>query len=419
MKKFLIVFSAFIIMLCLGSVYAWSLIASELMTVYNFSAAQSQVIFGTIIAIFPTTMIFVGQLARKILPRYLGYISGFLFLSGYMLAGNANGNFMLTYLGLGIIAGIATGFGYWISLTIPVQWFPEKKGLITGVAAAGFGLGAVFMSAISEKILLSGKDVLELIQFIGISYGITIILFSNLIAVKNPFSGTALLNKKIKEVISSRIFAKLFIGIFLGTFAGLLIIGSLKIIGEQSNINNRVLILGVSLFAATNFLGRLTWGFLSDYIGANLSVFFALFLQSIAIISLNIFDLSDATYMILSIFMGFGFGGNFVLFAKETAQIFGVKKLGLIYPYVLLGYAIAGIAGPATGGVLFDVSDSFFYAIILASFMSLVGSLLFLKEHVSLRKKNNSNNNHHIGVPACQYVCETNTAAKIQNCKPD
>lgn len=386
MKKFLTVFAAFIIMLCLGSVYAWSLIASELMSVYDFSATQSQIIFGTIIAIFPTTMIFVSQLARKIHTRYLGYISGFLFLSGYILAGNANGNFMLTYLGLGIIAGIATGFGYWISLTIPVQWFPEKKGLITGVAAAGFGLGAVFMSAISEKILLSGKDVLELIQFIGISYGITVILFSNFIIPKNPISHTAAIHVKIREVIANKIFVKLFAGIFLGTFAGLLIIGSLKIIGEQSNINNHILILGVSLFAASNFLGRLTWGFLSDYIGASFSIFLALLIQSIAIFSLNIFELSDAIYMILSFLIGFGFGGNFVLFAKETAQIFGVEQLGLIYPYVLLGYAIAGIAGPAIGGILFDFSDSFFYAILLASFMSLLGSLLFLKQFVVLRR---------------------------------
>jgi len=386
MKKYLTVFAAFIIMLCLGSVYAWSLIASELMSGYNFSATQSQIIFGTIIAIFPTTMIFVSQLARKIHTRYLGYISGFLFLGGYILAGNANGNFMLTYLGLGIIAGIATGFGYWISLTIPVQWFPEKKGLITGVAAAGFGLGAVFMSAISEKILLSGKDVLELIQFIGIAYGLTVILFSNFIIPKNSISHTATVHVKIMEVIANKVFAKLFAGIFLGTFAGLLIIGSLKIIGEQSSISNHILILGVSLFAASNFLGRLTWGFLSDYIGASFSIFLALLIQSIAIFSLNLFELTDAKYMILSFLIGFGFGGNFVLFAKETAQVFGVQKLGLIYPYVLLGYAIAGIAGPAIGGILFDFSDSFFYAILLASFMSLVGSLLFLKQFVVSRR---------------------------------
>jgi OFA family oxalate/formate antiporter-like MFS transporter len=373
-------------MICLGGVYAWSLIASELMSVYNFTATQSQLIFGTIIAIFPTTMIFVGQLARKIHTRYLGYIAGFLFISGYMLAGNANGNFMLTYLGLGIIAGISTGFGYWISLTIPVQWFPEKKGLITGIATAGFGLGAVIMSSLSERILLSGKDVLELIQIIGITYGITVIIFSNLIIPKNQVSDPVTINIKLKEAITSSIFGLLFTGMFLGTFAGLLIIGSLKIIGEQSNINNHVLIVGVSLFAASNFLGRITWGFLSDYIGANLGIFLALLIQSMAIISFNIFTHTDTTYMILSFLIGFGFGGNFVLFAKETAQVFGMQKLGVIYPYVLLGYAIAGIAGPALGGILFDFSDSFFYAIMLASVMSLVGSLLFLNQFIKSKR---------------------------------
>lgn len=373
-------------MICLGGVYAWSLIASELMSVYNFTATQSQLIFGTIIAIFPTTMIFVGQLARKIHTRYLGYIAGFLFISGYMLAGNANGNFMLTYLGLGIIAGISTGFGYWISLTIPVQWFPEKKGLITGIATAGFGLGAVIMSSLSERILLSGKDVLELIQIIGITYGITVIIFSNLIIPKNQVSDPVTINIKLKEAIASSIFGLLFTGMFLGTFAGLLIIGSLKIIGEQSNINNHVLIVGVSLFAASNFLGRITWGFLSDYIGANLGIFLALLIQSMSIILFNIFTHTDTTYMILSFLIGFGFGGNFVLFAKETAQVFGMQKLGVIYPYVLLGYAIAGIAGPALGGILFDFSDSFFYAIMLASVMSLVGSLLFLNQFIKSKR---------------------------------
>lgn len=387
MKRYLTVFAAFVIMLCLGGVYAWSLIASELMSVYHFTATQSQIIFGTIIAVFPTTMIFVGQLARKLKARYLGYISGVLFFAGYSLAANANGNFPLTFIGLGLIAGIATGFGYWISLTIPVQWFPERKGLITGIATAGFGLGAVFMSAISERILLKVNDVLELIQIIGIAYGLTVLVFANLIRPKTQLAGADKVRVKIKELVTTKIFAKLFSGIFLGTFAGLLIIGSLKIIGEQSRINNHVLVIGVSIFAASNFLGRLSWGFLSDYIGASLSIFFALLIQSLAILALNVLTLNDTSYLMLSFFIGFGFGGNFVLFAKETAQLFGTQKLGVIYPYVLLGYAIAGIAGPALGGMLFDVSNTFYYAIILAGIMSLLGSVLFLNEYFISRRQ--------------------------------
>ncbi|MFO8066682.1 MAG: MFS transporter [Bacteroidales bacterium] len=385
MKKYLTVFASFIIMLCIGSVYAWSIIASELIEKYNFSASQSQVIFGTLIAIFPATMIFVGQLGEKIKYRYIGYISGLLFFAGYFTGSYSHGNFTVILLGIGIMAGIATGFGYWVALTSPVQWFPEKKGLITGIAAAGFGLGAVFMSEVSEKILSDGKDVLQLLRTVGVSYGLIILILSNLL-YQNPET----LNSKEKPVIianllGSSIFKKLFFGIFLGTFAGLLIIGSLKIIGEQGYIPLSYLVLGVSLFAVANFLGRIVWGFLSDYIGASLSIFLALFFQSIAIISLNIIVLSNISYLILALLTGFGFGGNFVLFAKETAQVFGVRNLGIIYPYVFLGYAIAGIAGPMSGGLLFDLTGSFTYAIYVASIMSLAGSLLFLRQFITSR----------------------------------
>ncbi len=367
-------------MLCIGSVYAWSIIAAELIDKYEFTLSQSQLIFGTLIAVFPVTMIFVGQLGRELKHRFVGYISSLLFFLGYFIASSSEGNFIIIFIGIGVLAGVATGFGYWIALTLPVQWFPERKGLIAGIAAAGFGLGAVFMSEISEILLDSGYNLLQLFRIIGISYGLIIFISSNLIFQIQTKSGNSKEFAKARDFINSKKFRILFLGIFLGTFAGLLIIGSLNIIGSKYNISNHNLVLGVALFAIANFAGRLIWGVLSDHIGANLSIFLALLFQSISIISLNIFTLSDISYIILAFFIGFGFGGNFVLFAKETAQVYGVKNLGVIYPYVFIGYAIAGIAGPISSGFLYDLSGSFYYAIILASLMSLVGSLLFLKQ---------------------------------------
>ena len=390
MNKYLTVFASFVIMLCIGSVYAWSIIASELIENYNFSASQSQIIFGTLLAVFPVSMIFVGQISNKIKPRLLGYISGLMFLLGYLLAGYSNGSFIPIWLGIGILAGLATGFGYWVSLTTPVQWFPEKKGLITGIAAAGFGLGAVLMSAISEEILLMGKGILQLFIIVGISYGLIIILLSNFI-----YQNTLDVKKEkinLKEFLGSRIFKKLFIGIFLGTFAGLLIIGNLKIIGGQGSISTHYLVLGVSFFAVANFLGRITFGFIADYIGASLSIFLALLIQSFAIISLNIIPLSEIFYLMVAFMIGFGFGGNFVLFAKETAHVFGLGNLGIVYPYVFLGYAIAGIAGPFIGGLLFDISGTYTSSISLAGFMSFAGSMLFLYHFIKAKNIVHSSN---------------------------
>jgi OFA family oxalate/formate antiporter-like MFS transporter len=151
-------------------------------------------------------------------------------------------------------------------------------------------------------------------------------------------------------------------------------------------MSNHTLVLGVSLFAIANFLGRLIWGFVSDYIGGNLSIFLALLFQSISIILLNMIELTELYYLLIVSLIGFGFGGNFVLFAKETAQEFGVKNIGVIYPYVFLGYAIAGILGPLSGGILYDITGSFHYPIILASVISLSGSLLFLYRYFYNKK---------------------------------
>jgi len=384
MKKYLTVIASFMIMLCLGGVYAWSIIASELIEKYNFSVTETQIIFGFLIATFPVTMVLIGKYRSKLSARHLGYLSGVLFLSGYLFAGISNGNFYIVFVGIGLFVGIATGLGYWVSLTTSVQWFPERKGLITGIAAAGFGLGAVILSYISENILFLGKDLSFLLIIIGLSYGLIIIIFSKLINQASYTSDVTSINKS--NLLYSKDFRRLFYGIFLGTFAGLLIIGSLKLIGEQYNISNHILVLGVSLFALANFSGRLFWGLISDYIESNLTIFLALCTQSISILLLDIILISELTYLILSILIGFGFGGNFVLFAKETAQLFGINKLGLVYPYVFLGYAIAGIIGPLSGGILFDFTGNYTYSIIWASLFSLSGGFIFLLKFLKTKR---------------------------------
>lgn len=384
MKKYITVFASFCCMLCLGGVYAWSIIASELIKHYHFTAAQTQLVFGTLIAVFPAAMIGVGKLARYCSPRYLGYISGIVFMLGYGVAAFSRGNFLLILCGIGLLAGIGTGFGYWVSLTIPVQWFPQKKGLIAGIAAGGFGLGAVLLTTVSKHFLTSNQDLFDMLLFIGIVYGGIIVLSSNFLY--RPLSTIERVSTAVVHFFRSKLFYLLFLGIFCGTFAGLLIIGSLTLIGEQQFVSSQVLLLSISLLSMANFAGRIIWGFLSDHIGASITIFLTLTLQAIGILLIDFIPISDMSFILLSICIGFGFGGNFVLFAKETAQFFGIEKLGVIYPYVLLGYAIAGIAGPLCGGLLFDMTGSYSYAVYAASMMSMIGGLLFLYNHCNTPK---------------------------------
>ncbi|MCC5840144.1 MAG: MFS transporter [Opitutales bacterium] len=133
------------------------------------------------------------------------------------------------------------------------------------------------------------------------------------------------------------------------------------------------------MFAFSNFAGRLVWGFLSDFLGARACLALALSVQGVGIALLAWPGMAGGAYLLLAAVVGFGFGGNFVLFAKETSQAFGVERLANIYPYVFIGYALAGIFGPLTGGLLYDFTGNYFAGIMVAALISFAGAALFVR----------------------------------------
>lgn len=386
MNKYIAVLASFVIMLCLGGVYAWSIVAPELSREYGFSSAQSQSVFGILIGILPLTMIIAAKIEKIYGSRAIAWIAAGLFAGGYLLSGFSKGNFRMVLLGNGIFAGMGTGFGYLAALTVPVKLFPSRKGLVTGIAVGGFGLAAMALSYIVHGLSSSGRGILEIFMIVGAAYGTAIAVSAFFLKTDREDRPPRIKELSAAEIWSSSSLYKLISGFFLGTFAGLLIVGSLKPLGVGQGIGDNVLILGVSIFAIANFAGRISWGFVSDMIGASLTIFIALAFQALFIFLLGTTALSDISFLALSVLVGFGFGGNFVLFAKETAEIFGVENLGAVYPYVSFGYALGGLLGPVTGGLMYDSFGDFRNAACLAALISLAGALLFMADHLSRQK---------------------------------
>lgn len=376
MIKYFNLLYSFLIMLCLGSVYAWSIFVPELIDNYNYTTTQTQLVFGVLIATFTLTMVVAGKWERKFGPHVVTLLSAVFFSLGYIIAGLSKGNFFFVFIGIGVIAGIGTGFGYLVSITTPVKWFPDKKGLVTGIAAAGFGLGAIVLTWLTKMLLESGSDVLNVFRYIGLGYGAIILFLS--ILIKDPVIQPFKPIRQFTGIFTSMSFIKLAIGIFCGTFSGLLIIGNLKPIGSQHGIDNSTLLLGISFFSVANFAGRLVWGWASDYLKGKTTIPLALTFLGFCVFLIGYFPLSPFSYLILSASIGFGFGANFVLFARETAHLFGVGNMGFIYPYVFMGYGVAGILGPATGGYFFDLLCIYSYATYIAAIISIAGAIIFL-----------------------------------------
>ncbi len=387
MRKYFLVVSAVVIMLCLGGIYAWSIFAVELQMQYGFTSAQSQIIFGLLISVFTFSMIWGKRLLYRLSPKMLCTIAGILFFAGNYIAFLSKGNFFIILFGVGIFVGIATGFGYLISLILPVAGFPHNKGLVTGIVTAGFGAGAVSLSYLSSYLLQNNIDILRIMLIIGIIYGILIISASQVFGSYSHNQVKVISTNR--PLIYNRDFLTLLAGIFTGTFAGLLIIGNLKSIGLFFDIRDSILIRGIVLFSIANFAGRIIWGWINDYVSGNILIPSSVLLIGIFTLLAGHLELSSNLYQILSFCIGFCFGANFVIYARETAHIFGIANLGNVYPRVFLGYGLSGIIGPLIGGYLNDITGNFRSASSLSFILCCVTSVILIYSRISARQQNN------------------------------
>jgi OFA family oxalate/formate antiporter-like MFS transporter len=265
-----------------------------------------------------------------------------------------------------------------------MQWFPKRKGLITGVAVAGFGGGAIVLSAIAGHFLGKGMDVLTLFKWIGLVEGGLLIVCALLLDTPESSrdkSGSGVLeNAQSNSGVFTRPFILCFAAIFVGTFSGLMVIGNLTPIARGNGLTMTQAVKGVSFFAMGNAVGRILWGVLFDRMHyktiPSLLVFFCLGLVGLFVSG------HAMLFSLTAILLGFGFGGNFVIYASALSKYFGVEAFPRLYPLCFLGYGLAGITGPAIGGYLADVIGSYTTSLILSIGLTAVMALI---AHLSLR----------------------------------
>ena len=383
-NRWVILIAGIIIQTILGGVYAWSIFVPRLVADYGFSKGQCGNVFGVSIAVFTLAMIIGGRVLSRFGPRVAAFLGGMLFIFGYLLAASSGGQYSTLLVGIGVLGGAGIGFGYVCPLTVGMQWFPKRKGLITGVAVAGFGGGAIVLSAVAGHFLGNGMDVLTVFKWIGLVPGGLLILCS--LVLDTPDRSNDASESGSKGTVSggggvfTRPFILCFTAIFVGTFSGLLVIGNLTPIAMGSGLTMTQAVKGVSFFAIGNAVGRILWGVLFDRMHyktiPSLLAFFCLGLACLFVAG------KAAIFLLTATLLGFGFGGNFVIYASALSRYFGVKEFPRLYPLCFLGYGLAGITGPAIGGYLADVTGS--YATPLALSIGLT-AVMAVVAHLSLR----------------------------------
>lgn len=356
----------------IGGIYAWSTFVPYLVDHHGLSRGQTGLIFGVQVMVFATATIPAGRLLQRMGPKATAGLGSLLFGAGYVIASFAGGSFAGLLVSLGVVTGAGIGLVYVCPLTTGMKWFPRHRGLVTGAAVAGFGLGAIVLSQAAEFFLVQvGMSVHEVFRLVGFVFGGTAFLAALVLAFPAERGETikSLPEEGVLKRMLSPIFLVLAFGMFAGTFAGLLVSAHLKPFLLFQGAGEAAAVMAISLFAVGNTSGRLVWGFVHDKIGSKKAVMFSLGCALLALSGLAILAIERTTFLVspMVILTGFGFGGCFVIYVSAISKVFGVDFMPRLYPVCFLGYGLAALVGPGVGGLLVDEFGSYTPAFIVSA----------------------------------------------------
>jgi MFS transporter, OFA family, oxalate/formate antiporter len=371
MKKFMVLFAAITIHICLGSVYAWSIFVPALRQEFGYSALQTQLIFGCCFLTFTISMVFVGKLHGTISSRLLGMTSAILFLFSYVIASFFADNFVILLLSMGLLCGISVSFGYISALVTVSKLFSDRCGLMCGLVVAGYGLGAILLSFIAEKLFARGLNIEQIFLRVGPLYGIIIFICSNFLVAPQQF-GSSLKRVCVKRIIKARPFWAMATGMFCGSFAGLLIIGNLKSISLEFGFTSALAAFSVTFMAIGNSGGRVFWGAVFDRHGEK-SIVAMLTMITISILLIWIMKANFLFYGLAVAFMASSYSGCFSVYPAQVGMVYGTESIAKIYPLIMLFHGLAALIAASLGGLSFDLSGSYVPGLFLAIVVMLAG----------------------------------------------
>lgn len=380
MNRWLVVIGAIMIQLCLGAIYAWSVFTPELKTA-GWSKLDTQIVFAVGLATFAVVMVFAGRKLNAWGPRNLAIAGGLTLGTGYILAGVSGGiAFWWVILGVGVIGGAGIGLAYVVPIAVGMNWFPDHKGMITGLAVAGFGFGAMAWVKIAGAWgnLIASIGLPQTFIVYGIAFAAMVLIGSIWMqfppvgwrpaGYSQPESKAGSGGEEFTpdEMLHTPQFYLIFLTFAVSAGAGLMSIGLMKLYPMEAlqasgyDPIKSSAIAGTAMavfFSLANGIGRIVWGVLSDKLGRKNSVVIMAGSQGIIFLAFASMAGNEFLLYLGAALIGFNFGGNFALFPSLTADEFGNRAVGQNYPYIFLSYGAGGIIFPMFGGMLGDMGN--------------------------------------------------------------
>ncbi len=343
--------------MALGAVYAWSVFRTPLATQFGWSVPQVTLTFTISIFLLGVSAFPGGLWLNRKGPRIVAITGGLLYGAGVLLASLTDSLWWL-YLTYGVMGGIGLGFGYIVPVAVLVKWFPDRRGLITGVAVGGFGAGALVTAPVATR-LIQSVGVLPTFAYLGLAYLVVVPVAG--FFMRNPPAGwqpegwtpaaaqasqRSTRDYTLGEALRMPQWWMLWAILFLNVSAGISLISQqAPIFQELAGVTALGAASMVGIVSIGNAVGRVFWAWLSDSITRKLT-FVVMFLLQVALFWVFP-DVRSATLLtVLAFVILMCYGGGFGTMPASVADYFGPKNVGPIYGLMLTAWGCASVFGP-------------------------------------------------------------------------
>lgn len=398
-NRWLIAASAVGIHISIGSVYAYSVMTNPVKDIFDVDGSVIKWAFKIAILLLGFSAAFLGRWVEKVGPTKSGTVAGIFYGLGILGSGLAIklSSLPLFYISYGVIGGIGLGIGYITPVSTLVKWFPDRRGLATGMAIMGFGFAALVFGPVMQK-LFDILGVANAFFVLGTIYMIIIISSARYIERPpadfvpkgySPGEGKTMkrdiANITAKESLKTRRFYYMWIMIFINISCGIAVIAAASpMMQDKLGYTPMQAAAIVGFIGVFNGLGRIIWSSLSDFFGrANTYiVFFAFQIMAFYFLPRISMELLFLVVLFTVITM---YGGGFATLPAFLGDLFGTKQLGAIHGLILTAWALAGLVGPTIYDVFIKKTNSLEKTLFVFSLMFIVAFIvsLLMKTYVN------------------------------------
>lgn len=344
--------------IALGAVYAWSVFRDPLISQFHWSIPEVTLTFTIAIFVLGFASFFGGLWLNKRGPRIVAITGGALYGLGVFLASFSANKLWWLYLSYGVIGGVGLGFGYIVPVAVLVKWFPDKRGLLTGIAVGGFGAGALVTAPVAAY-LIKSVGVLSTFAYLGIGYLVVTVIAGYFLVNPPPdyrppgWTPTALETSQrtthdytLGEALRAWQWWVLWLLLFLNTSAGISIISQeAPLFRTLAAVTVTVAAGMVGIASMGNALGRVFWAWVSD-LATRRMTFLIMFLIQAVLFWLYPGIHSTAILLTVTFIILMCYGGGFGTMPAFTADYFGPRNVGPIYGLMLTAWGFASVFGP-------------------------------------------------------------------------